>query len=98
MKQTGKAYLVLLIIGFLFLPCSGIFAQEEEGDDYNVPTVAAHLGVDFFAWQTPFLVTGVDLHFQIQPALYALLGADFGIHVEDEGGEVSPSFLFPLRG
>lgn len=76
----------------------GSTTAENSADEYRVPTVAAHLGMDFFAWRTPFLVTGVDLHFQLQPALYALLGADFGIHVEDTGGEPDPSFLFPIRG
>lgn len=70
------------------LPAAG---QERE------PAYSAHLGVDLFAWEAPFLVTGGDVRFPIRTALYGSLGADFGIRTETEGSETTASFLLPMR-
>ncbi len=91
---AGRFSLLLFIISCL-LPLQGFSADNAETDGISV--FSAHLGVDYFAWETAFLLTGGDFRFPIRSGLYGSLGADFGIHTETSGTETTASFLLPLR-
>lgn len=90
--MAALLFFAVLCLGQL----SALESKASEGQ-YQLNPVACRLGFNFFAWETPFLLTGVDLRVPLQEALYANLGGDFGIHTRESNGEVKPDFLFPLR-
>jgi hypothetical protein len=95
LTHTAGRISFLLLIMMVLLPLQGLAAEGIETDGISI--FSARLGVDYFAWETPFLLTGGDFRFPIRSGLYGSLGADFGIHTEKSGTETTASFLLPLR-
>lgn len=85
-----KARRVVLSIALLSLfSLSHLGAQQ---------SFSAHIGGNFFRYDTAYLTTGVSSLTQLRDDLELDIGAFFGIATEeDDQGETVPSFLIPVN-
>jgi len=61
-------------------------------------TVTGEFGVNFFGYETIYLITGVLYQMEIIDGMDFVGGADFGIHtVSSASGEIEADFLIPLK-
>ncbi|ADK82892.1 hypothetical protein Spirs_3806 [Sediminispirochaeta smaragdinae DSM 11293] len=99
-KKKMKRTILCIILAGLCVHTQLLFGQTQKGSsegDYGLPAFSAHIGTDFFLWDDPFLVTGGDIRFPIQQALYGSIGVDFGIHTNNDDSKTTPAFLLPIR-
>lgn len=81
--------ILLPVVLFLLVALASLGAQQ---------SFSAHIGGNFFRYDTAYLTTGVSSLTQLREDLELDIGAFFGIATEeDDQGDTVPSFLIPVN-